>query len=226
MQAPAAELHLGQCLAGIGSLDKAKAHWQAFLKAKPDGPWRGQAHVELIDLALEQEIDLPAAVLQSEIAQSALANITDADAKSSWDAAAFELHLRSALIALAQNRRTDAAQSFEKAKTVTNAPSTTLAVSRLDDLIASLKSDQDPLPADLRGPRTDEQVNVLLTLGSVYNRLGRHDSAKRILASLGQGKLQAKVPVQGEKGGGRKRGRSSFDGPFFSPTFLARRESS
>lgn len=193
--APAAEFRIGQCLVGLGSHDKAKEHWQAFLKSKPDGPWRGQAHVELIDIALEHEIDLPAAALQTGIAQSALSSITDADAKESWNAAAFDLHLRSGLVALAQDHRADSATHFENAKRAPGAPTSSLAVSRLDALIKSLQANQDPLPTDLRGPRNSEEVNILLTLGSAYNRLGRHDAALRILSRLAATRQGARPPA-------------------------------
>ena len=68
----ASGFRIGQCLVGLGRLQQAEGHWQAFATDSPPGPWRGQARVGLIDLVLAAPLDLKTAARHAAAAQKIL----------------------------------------------------------------------------------------------------------------------------------------------------------
>ena len=48
----ASGFRIGQCYVGLGRPAQAADWWQKFIKQSPAGPWRGQAHVAMVDLVL------------------------------------------------------------------------------------------------------------------------------------------------------------------------------
>ncbi len=54
----ASGFRIGQCYVGLGRPAQAADWWQKFIKQSPTGPWRGQAHVAMVDLVLETQLDL------------------------------------------------------------------------------------------------------------------------------------------------------------------------
>jgi tetratricopeptide (TPR) repeat protein len=70
--APRSELHIGDCLLGLGQPAAAMAHWKKFIAPAPAGPWRGQAYVGIIDYCLEEQLDLPEAGKYADLARNSL----------------------------------------------------------------------------------------------------------------------------------------------------------
>ena len=54
----ASGFRIGQCFVGLNRPAQAADWWQKFIKESPAGPWRGQAQVAMVDLALESQLDL------------------------------------------------------------------------------------------------------------------------------------------------------------------------
>ena len=109
---------IGQCYAGLNRPSQAIDWWQKFIKESPDGPWRGQAHVALVDVAMESQLDLKKATEHTMAATAVLAKGLGKDAEPSWKEAAYDIHLRQGIVSLVDGRFDAAAQAFEQAKQV------------------------------------------------------------------------------------------------------------
>jgi tetratricopeptide (TPR) repeat protein len=178
-------LHIGDCFLGMGQNREAVEHWRRFTSAMPAGPWRGQAYVALIDLHLEEFLDLAEAARCTELAQASMATaLADQQAAESWQAAAFDLHLRIGLVGFCQNRGQSAIESFQKARSLTR--SRTLS-QNLELLIAAARESKSLLPAECAVPagvtsvrasaETSPQAVLALSLGTIYTLTGQHPSA-------------------------------------------------
>jgi len=69
---PRSDLHVGDCLMGLGQTARAIEHWKKFIAPAPAGPWRGQAYIGIIDYCLEEQLDLPEAGKYADIARNSL----------------------------------------------------------------------------------------------------------------------------------------------------------
>ena len=158
----AAGFRIGQCYLGLNHPSQAIDWWQKFIKESPTGPWRGQAQVAIVDLALQSELNLKKAAEHATAAADALANRCEKvvgnkaavsshgaakghsaspppDADLSWKEAAYDIYLRQGIVSLIGSRFDVAADAFEQAKQ--SAPSGTSHEIQLglDRLIESSK---------------------------------------------------------------------------------------
>ena len=165
----ASGFRIGQCFVGLNQPAKAIDWWQKFLKESPAGPWRGQAHVGLVDVTLESQLDLKAATEHALAAGAVLAKGLDKDAEPSWKDAAYDIHLRQGIVSLVDGRFDAAVQGFQQAKQ--SAPK----AAGLDRLIEAAQNRVKLIPDDLIG---DDRATVALVLGNIYNILRQYDVAK------------------------------------------------
>ena len=181
--APRSELHVGDCLLGLGRESQAVAHWKKFIEPQPAGPWRAQAYIKIIDYCLEQQLDLPEAGKYAELARSSLPTaLADEKAGESWQAAAFDVQLRVGLVSFCENKSAVAAEAFEAAKQLTSNKTT---AERLDALIAAAKSGKGVIPDDVKGPGSaaaataspSDKVALALSMGVIHLVAGRLDNA-------------------------------------------------
>ncbi|NBB96368.1 MAG: tetratricopeptide repeat protein, partial [Planctomycetes bacterium] len=186
--APRSELHIGDCLLGLGRESQAVAHWKKFIEPKPAGPWRAQAYIRIIDYCLEEQLDLPEAGKYAQLAQSSLAvALRSPKGEAGWQAAAFDVHLRVGLVSLVTGKSDDAVAAFARAKAITDNKTT---AERLDALIAAAKSGQGVIPEDCRasgrrghgvaageaGP--SDKAALALSMGVIHLVVGRLDNAE------------------------------------------------
>jgi len=165
----ASGFRIGQCFLGLNQPAKAIDWWQKFIKESPAGPWRGQAHVGLVDVTLESELNLKAATEHALAAGAVLAKGLDKDAEPSWKDAAYDIHLRQGIVSLVDGRFDAAVQGFQQAKQ--SAPK----AAGLDRLIEAAQNRVKLIPDDLIG---DDRATVALVLGNIYNILRQYDVAK------------------------------------------------
>ena len=193
-----ANFHLGQCLVSLDRAQDAFKHWKKFIEEKPAGPWRGQARVEIIDLALEKNLDLKMASEHALAATAALAKVAvpvpspknDKDsADTSWQDAAFDIHLRQGIVSLVDGRHDAAATGFTAARQ-------TLPASRL--MSSEKPSERDPVALGLerlaeaakeRAPLLPKELNAgeartvaALSLGTVYGIVRNFESSQKFFA--------------------------------------------
>ncbi len=185
--APRSELHIGDCLLGLGRESQAVAHWKKFIEPKPAGPWRAQAYIKIIDYCLEQQLDLPEAGKYAALARSSLPTaLADEKAGESWQAAAFDVQLRVGLVSFCEGSLKKAAvavEAFEAAKQLTNNKTT---AERLDALITAAKSGKGVIPEDVKGSgATDaataapaDKAALALSMGVIHLVAGRLDNAE------------------------------------------------
>ncbi len=174
--AHAAGFRIGQCYVGLNQPAKAIAWWRKFINETPAGPWRGQAHVALVDAVLRSQLDLKKATEFTMTATAVLAKGLGKDAEPSWKAAAHDIHLRQGVVFLVDGRFDVAAQAFQQAKQ--SAPKVTSRQTRagLDRLIEIAKKRSKFIP-DVLGVGDDRAV-VAITLGHIYSILHQSDIAK------------------------------------------------
>lgn len=98
--AAASAVGLGWCQVGDGSIDDAERTWRGLLDQAADGPFRGQALLGLIDVALEERADLVRATSWVERIERILAAGTPAD--GSWEDMPRQASLRRILVLLAR----------------------------------------------------------------------------------------------------------------------------
>jgi len=192
--APRSELHIGDCLLGLGRESQAVAYWKKFIEPQPAGPWRAQAYIKIIDYCLEQQLDLPEAGKYAALARSSLPTaLADEKAGESWQAAAFDVQLRVGLVSFCENKSAVAAEAFDAAKQLTNNKTT---AERLDALIAAAKSGQGVIPEDCRaggsrghgvaageaGP--SDKAALALSMGVIHLVAGRLDNAEALFCRV------------------------------------------
>ena len=174
----ASGFRMGQCLETLGRRTQAEQHWTEFVSSSPAGPWRGQARVALVHLLLASG-DLEAAGQQAAAAHHILSAGVDEPAAATWNRAAAEIHLCQGIVALLEARHAAAAAALGEAKDH--------AVKQVEDpsgrflaglarLIDHTDRRSDLIPAQLAVP--DEKFRLALSLGVIYNVLGRFEQAR------------------------------------------------
>ncbi len=209
--ADAAGFRIGQCLLGLNRTQRALDHWAGFVKASPDGPWRGQARVALIDLALETNFDLATAAEHSLAATASLAKVLSApsprmgegrgeggslprplgegrgEGLRSWQDAAFDIRLRHGTVSLIDGRAEAAALAFQQAKSaLPSAPDKSpeerkRLAEQLDRLIAAAQQKTSVIPDE--AAREKSPLRIILSLGQINLLLDRPDAAQKFFTA-------------------------------------------
>jgi len=209
--APRSELHIGDCLLGLGRESQAVAHWKKFIEPLPAGPWRAHAYIKIIDYCLEQQLDLPEAGKYAALARSSLPTaLADEKAGESWRAAAFDVQLRVGLVSFCEGKAAVAAEAFEAAKQLANKKT---AAERLYALITAAKSGKGVIPEDCRasgsrghgvaagdaGP--SDKAALALSMGVIHMVAGRLDNADaffdRVLGDPTSKDVRSRRPMPG-----------------------------
>jgi len=177
--APRSQLHVGECLVGLKKPKQAVMHWGRFIIAAPTGPWRGQAHVALIDLLLEHSLDLAGAKAQAIRAYDSVpAGLEDEHGAESWQAVASDIYLRIGIIAYLEGRYPGAAHAFEE--TCQQASNPKAVRQQLEPLIAAATAGRPVTPAEVRGSGANEKVALALALGRIHITARRWERAERL----------------------------------------------
>jgi tetratricopeptide (TPR) repeat protein len=177
--AEAANFRIGQCLLGLKRSQQAFGHWKNFLATAPTGPWRGQTHVAIVDLALETNLDLGLASEHAMAATAALAEGVGEKAADSWQEAAFDIHLRHGVVSLVEARFAAAQAALEQARENVPTGAAEFAIG-LDRLIAAAESRSPLIPSELAVG--DSRTVVALSLGNLYVVLRNYTSAQRFFS--------------------------------------------
>ena len=224
---------VAECLLALGRGPEAYKYWLQFLE-HPDLPWRGQARVAIIDLALEKNLDLKMASEHALAATAALAKVagtvpvpSPADAKqspdTSWQDAAFDIHLRQGIVSLVDGRYDAAAAAFKEAQSTLATQAAKSAAAKPDNepLVRGLERltkaahDRAPvLPKELAGG--EARTVTALALGNIYCVINDYPTAQkffqqilsgnnrsssgphRSFASFGLARTRANLPRAGE----------------------------
>lgn len=191
--ADAAGFRIGQCLTSMGRRPQAVEHWQGFVQESPSGPWRGQAHVALIDDALESSLDLAAATTEADEALATLSGPLSEKAEASWAETALDLHLRQAIIAFVDQRYDAASKGCSQAMAIVpkNSPGVAPAARghdpravALDCLAGLARQQRGILPEDV-AKGASHKTHAALSLGCINLMLGRADVAARFFGTAG-----------------------------------------
>ena len=184
----ASGFRIGQCYVGLNRLAQAADWWQKFIKESPAGPWRGQAHVAMVDLLLESQLDLAKATEHAIVATSALAKGLDQQAEPSWHEAAYDIHLRQGIVSLVDGRFDAAVQGFQQARQLAGdcpdfrstkmgmSPSAPEVQAGLNRLIEAAEKRVKLVPDELTVG--DDRATLALVIGNIYNVLHQYDLAK------------------------------------------------
>ena len=229
-----ANFHLGQCLVSLDRAQEAFKHWKKFIEEKPAGPWRGQTRVAIIDLALEKNLDVKMASEHAMAATAVLAKVPGTvpapspksdkeSADTSWQDAAFDIHLRQGIVSLVDGRYDAAATAFKEAgsslatqaaKSETEKPDNELLVRGLERLTKAAHDRAPVLPKELAGG--EARTVTALALGNVYCVINDYPTAQkffqlilsgnnrsssaphRAFASFGLARTRANLPRAGE----------------------------
>lgn len=194
--ADAAGYRIGQCLAELGNWQQALDAWQSFVEASPAGPWRGQAQVAVIDLALEHLGDPAMAVRHAAQAANTLDNGLNGQAEPTWRQVAFDVRLRNGALAIAEGRYEEAAVCFARAKQAVEDGNSSLPAvlssdvrAGLQRLIDAARKRRPVLPEELGA--IDRRAALAVAVGSVYNLARQYERAKAAfdvpLAGRGRG---------------------------------------
>ena len=202
----ASGFRIGQCFLSLNQPAKAIDWWQKFVKESPAGPWRGQAHVGLVDVTLESELNLKAATEHALAASTTLAKLgtggaaapgmspSSADAEPSWKDAAYDIHLRQGIVSLVDGRFDAAVQGFQQArgtvpsggKVAATANTFSTAAPGLSPSAQDVQAGLDRLIEAAQNRVKlipddligDDRATVALVLGNIYNILRQYDVAK------------------------------------------------
>jgi tetratricopeptide (TPR) repeat protein len=176
--APRSELHMGDCMVGLGATDRAIQHWKAFIKPQPAGPWRAQAYMRIIDHCLEEQFDLAEAGKYAELARASLPTaVDDEKAGPSWQAAGFDVQLRVGIVKFCQGKDEFAAQAFDAARQLADNKDT---AKRMAQLAAAAKSGKQVIPTDCQADNAasaEGKASLVLSMGTIYMVAGRWDRA-------------------------------------------------
>jgi TolA-binding protein len=202
--AHASGFRIGQCLAGLGRRPQAVDHWRGFIKEEPQGPWRGQAHVALIDDAMEAGIDLATATKHGTEASRALAGALADEAAPSWAEAALDVHVRQAIVTFVDQRYGESVNACEQALGLLPKRSKGGRVTAghgdprvvgLECLKGLAREQRGILPDDVE-KGASPQARVALSLGCVNLAFGRSEAAARFFAMAGKGPASGSNALQ------------------------------
>jgi tetratricopeptide (TPR) repeat protein len=180
------QLEIGSCYVSMNQTPKALEHWKQFTASAPASPWRGQAFVRLMDMALVDRLDLDEATTYAQQAKLAMpAALADAKARPSWQDVGFPVALRVGIVALCRNRGAEAVEAFEKARAFAAKPAMT---ERLNVLVDAARSNRGVIPEDCRATASAakpssaalaksgddaEAASLALSLGMIYHLAGQ-----------------------------------------------------
>lgn len=186
--APRSELHIGDCLIGLGQNARAIEHWKKFITPLPAGPWRAQAYLRVVDYSLEDALDIGEAGKYVELAKSSLPTaLADEKANPSWSAASFDIQQRIGLVSFVSGKNEQAVEAWSAAAKLTDKKT---VQESLDALIAAAKSGKGVIPDDVKGSDTGEmkaagaavspknRASLVLSMGIIHLVAGRLDNAE------------------------------------------------
>ena len=192
---PRSELSVGYCLIGLKKPLPAIDQWKTFIATSPSGPWRGQAYVGILDAYLQDVLDLDEADKYAKMTCNALANGQKGEGQAeSWRAAAYDIFLRSGIVALVRGRRDEATRLLEQASGSPGGPSA--AEDGLRRLLAVAKAGSALVPADVRDEKVGRQATLALSIALIYARLGYPEAAEGMFDRVLTGGLPGTVPQQ------------------------------
>jgi TolA-binding protein len=181
---------LGDCFRSEGKASRAVTLWEQFIESDPFGPWRGQAHVGLIDAAMEGMNDFAQADTRVSFALAALDQPRPAGAETSWREAAGEIHVRHGLLELIRERHESAARAFQTAKQCVQALDKQRAggstAAEIERLIAFTAAGTPLVPSDAKP--SGNGVGATLALGCAYEVMVRWGKACEVLAPIAKGR--------------------------------------
>lgn len=199
---------IGACLLGQGDVQDAWQHWRTFVDEAPSGPYRGQAWVGLGDIQLEHRFRLPDAQAAYEEALHRLREFQRLQEDegvaidSSWQRAAYEIHLRFGLIACIRKEREVALTSFERARSYESPRPPVLEglgplPTPVEDLINHCVSGGDLTPSVvLKVPLKEQSAGLMCFLGDFY-LLGKQPvRAEALLRRVAEDRTIAANPNQ------------------------------
>lgn len=166
--APRSRFSVGLCLVGLEKPADAIAHWKAFIKEEPSGPWRGQAYVGITDTNLEQLFEPAEAMTAADDGSKAMDSaLADSKSAPSWKPIRFDILFRSGMLAYAQDKFDEALERLETAQKADEV---------LDDdgktglvrLIEGTKNKAGVIPSSVRNS-AEPRIGLLLAVGSLYN---------------------------------------------------------
>lgn len=199
----AAGFRIGQCLVGLRNTSEARTHWNQFLKISPSGPWRGQAYLGLVDIALISDLDFTSAYKQIELARSALNGSKESVSEESWKEAGYEINLQAGLLAYAKGDLATASTALQKAQELNLLASNKLQIAQL---IKEAGTQKMILPIELVSQESSQSNSDKLTpqqrleglfkLARLNNRLKRYAEAAQLLDSMGKQSTSLKQPIQ------------------------------
>ena len=171
----ASGFRIGQCYVGLNRPAQAADWWQKFIKESPAGPWRGQAHVAMVDLLLESQLDLAKATEHAIVATTALAKGLK-QAEPSWHEAAYDIHLRQGIVSLVDGRFDAAVQGFQQARQLASSGTSQEVQAGLNRLIEAAEKRVKLVPDELTVG--DDRAMLALVIGNIYNVLHQYHLAK------------------------------------------------
>ena len=173
--APRSELHTGHCWLGSGNKNKAISTWEEFIRKKPIGPWRGQAYIELIDLALEK-LDLSEAVQHVQLAERGVNNLSP---DHSWKIVRFELAFRFGAVHYISGDFSSAAEAFQSAIKSASGRQT----GSLNKLLQAADNKSPLIPTDCIGDKQTPGTTAL-SLAMLFHLIGKNTHADTFLSCL------------------------------------------
>lgn len=179
--APRSDLHIGDCWLGLKQTDRAKNQWDEFVTSSPAGPWRGQAYVKLIDLALSN-LDLTEAARYVQLARTgaqAAASSTSVDVSDSWSKARFDLAFRSGVVQYANGNPKQAADAFQAAQAATSKQQ----AGNIQRLIDAATTGKPLIPEECT---TDSpgKPETALSLAMMFHLINQNTQAETFLSKL------------------------------------------
>lgn len=184
---PAAAWAIGACWLGARAIDRAAAHWRAFIDADPSGPWRAQAAISLGDMLWEHRFDLAGGKAVFDAAYRLYED--GPPTAAGWSEAAYDLHQRQGIIAYLRRDHDGALALFEEA--ARNHPPRIFVESYggarvgIERLIDRLRRGQEVTPPEvLAGPGPGRLASVL---GDIHYVCDDFDRAGRIHRRLAAG---------------------------------------
>ncbi len=100
-----------------GKPEEARAAWEAFVREKPEGPWRGHALVGLVDIYLEHELNAVKAAATLDGFFEGLAKKLD-----DWFDAEGDAWMRRAVVEYINNRQDECLAALDRAQVFRPAP--------------------------------------------------------------------------------------------------------
>ena len=179
--------YIGHCMWRMDRAEDAASHWKRFIETAISGPWRAQARIAMVDLALQTQLDLTRASEHAMAAMATLSKGLDAQAEPSWKEASFDIYVRQGVVALVDHRYEAAEDAFSKAKLVTNGqgaaakPLSPEVQAGLDRLIEAAQKKSALVPEEFDG-LGDPKAVTALALGGLFHVLHQYDLAQEYFA--------------------------------------------